>query len=332
MISFPGRGVWQRTCRRVGYGAARLAAPWRKYDIAMFHEFAPPPSGGGHQFLRALRREWERLGLRVEVNSVSGSTRACILNSYNFDSNRFRYLRREGCRAVHRVDGPLSVYRGFDDGTDAKIAEWNREFTEATVFQSRFSLEAHEELGLTFREPTVIPNAADPDIFYPPEEREELDGRRLRVVATSWSDNPNKGADVLAWLDQHLDVEDIDFTFVGRLPVSLQRLRALPPKSSHELAQILRHQDVYLAASRHDPCSNALGEALACGLPAVYRNSGGHPELVGAAGLPFETPEQIPELLEQIAQHLDEFRAKIRVPSIADAAMQYLQILGVNAP
>ena len=49
---------------------------------------------------------------------------------------------------VHRVDGPIGVYRGFDDGTDARIAEINRELADATVAQSRFSLDAHRELGI----------------------------------------------------------------------------------------------------------------------------------------------------------------------------------------
>ena len=42
----------------------------------------------------------------------------------------------------------------------------------------------------------MIANAADPAVFHPPAEREPLAGRKLRLVASSWSDNPNKGADV----------------------------------------------------------------------------------------------------------------------------------------
>jgi len=34
--------------------------------------------------------------------------------------------------------------------------------------------------------------------------REPLAGRRIRLVATSWSDNPRKGGDTLAWLDRQL--------------------------------------------------------------------------------------------------------------------------------
>ena len=63
-----------------------------------------------------------------------------------------------------------------------------------------------------------------------------------------------------------------------------QRIRVVPPLPSEQLADLLRSHDVYLAASRDDPCSNALLEGLACGLPAAFLRSGGHPELVGEAG------------------------------------------------
>ena len=69
---------------------------------------------------------------------------------------------------------------------------------------------------------------------------------------------------------------------------------------------------MYLAASRDDPCSNALLEALACGLPAVFLRSGGHPELVGEAGLGFDEAEELPPLLDRLVGELGERRAAIR--------------------
>jgi glycosyltransferase involved in cell wall biosynthesis len=330
MRSFPGRGICQRAGRFAGRVVSRATAPFRCYDISIFHEFVPPPAGGGHQFLRALKREWERCGFRVEVNAVSGSTRACLLNSFNFDEDRFRFLRREGCRTIHRVDGPLAVYRGTDDGTDWKIAEWNREFAQGTVMQSRFSLQAHTEMGLVFRDPVVIPNAADPEIFYAPERPANPGGRKLRVISASWSDNRNKGADVYEWLDRNLDFGCVEYTFVGRMLSKTENIRVLPPMASRELAELLREHDVYLTASRNDPCSNSLIEALSCGLPAVYLKSGGHPEIAGEAGLGFETADEIPALLERMATEHGWFREKIRVPRIADVADLYLSVLGLS--
>jgi glycosyltransferase involved in cell wall biosynthesis len=321
------RALGRRASALVETELVRLASRRRAADLAVFHEYVPPPSGGGHQFVCGLVGELERRGLEVEWNRLSGGTPACLFNSFNFDFWRLRRLSREGVRMVHRVDGPIGVYRGFDDGTDARIAEMNRALADATVFQSRWSLERHRELGIELRSPVVISNAPDPAVFFPPPRREPLEGRRVRIVATSWSDNPRKGGDAVAWLDRNLDHARHELTFAGRTALALERTRVVPPLDSAALADLLRTQDVYLAASRDDPCSNALLEALACGLPAVFRRSGGHPELVGEAGLGFDEPEELPGILDALVAELDARRAAIRVPALAETADRYLEVL-----
>ena len=317
--------------RRLRTEADRLASRRGLAALAIFHELEPAPAGGGHQFLRALQRELESRGIVVETNRISGGTPACLFNSFNFDFRRLRRFARADCRLVHRVDGPIGVYRGFDDGTDARIAEINAALADATVLQSRFSLAKHAELGIELRDPSVVPNTVDPAIFHPPESREPSGGRPLRVIASSWSRNPRKGADVLAWLDANLDPSLATVTFVGQLPQPFERIRHVGPLDSHGVARLLGEHDVYLAASRDDPCSNALLEALACGLPAAYLVSGGHPELVGDAGVPFDSPDQVPDALLQLAADLDGYRAHISVPSLASVADAYLRVLGLAA-
>lgn len=298
-----------------------------RYDLAIFHEFHAPPYGGGNQFLLALRGELERRGLAIEVGRVSGGTPACLYNSFNFDFSRLHRFRRDGLRMVHRVDGPIGVYRGFDDGTDRRILEIN-ELAEATILQSRYSLEKHRELGLTLRNPVVIPNTVDPAIFHPPAAHEPLDGRRVRVIATSWSDNPRKGGELLAWLDRHLDFDTFELTFAGRTQQKFERIRLVEPLPSQPLAELLRAQDLYLAPSRDDPCSNALLEALASGLPAAFLRSGGHPELVGDAGIGFDDAEEVPAVLSRLVDEHEQRRATIRVPALGDVVDRYLEVLG----
>jgi glycosyltransferase involved in cell wall biosynthesis len=310
----------------------RAEADWlrsrrSRADLAVFHEFAPPPYGGGNQFLLALIRELERRDLDVEVNRLSGGTRTCLYNSFNFDFARLRRFSREGVRMVHRVDGPIGVYRGFDDGTDRRILEVNRGLAAATILQSGYSLEKHRELGLELRNPVVIRNSVDPEIFHPPPARESRPESRLRVIATSWSDNPRKGADVLEWLDRNADLKSVELTFAGRTQARLERITVVGPLASAPLADLLRTQDVYLAASRDDPCSNALLEGLACGLPAAFVRSGGHPELVGEAGIGFDDAEELPAVFARFGQELEARRAAIRVPALADVADRYLEIL-----
>jgi glycosyltransferase involved in cell wall biosynthesis len=228
---------------------------------------------------------------------------------------------------VHRVDGPIGAYRGFDDGTDRQIEAINRELADATIVQSRYSLDAHGALGIELRAPEVVRNSVDPSIFHPLGEREPLLGRKIRVVAVSWSDNPNKGTDVFAWLDEHLDWERYEMTFVGRSQEPFRRIRAVGAVRTEAVADELRRHDVYLAPSVNDPCSNALLEALACGLPAAFRSSGGHPELVGDAGLPFEHADELAPVLDRLVEQLDERRASIRIPLLAEVADRYLEIL-----
>jgi glycosyltransferase involved in cell wall biosynthesis len=292
----------------------------------LFHEFQPPPYGGGNQFLLALVRELQGRSLSVETNRLSSGTQACLYNSFNFDFARLRRFARPDVRMVHRVDGPIGVYRGFDDGTDGRIALVNRELADATIVQSRYSLDKHAELGIELRDAIVIPNAADPAIFHPPGARDPLAGRALRVIATSWSDNPRKGVDVLEWLDRNPS-PDFEVTFAGNTQARFENIRVVAPLPSPALADLLRAHDVFLAASREDPCSNALIEALSCGLPAAFRRSGGHPELVGEAGIGFDEAEELPGVLSRLADELEQRRGAIRVASLSDVADRYIDVL-----
>lgn len=296
--------------------------------MSIFFDFRPPPYGGGNQFLRALWGEFERRGLRLENNTISHTTRACLYNSYNFDFERLRRLSRSGCRMVHRVDGPITVYRGREDGSDQRIWQINQEMADVTIFQSHYSLQKHLDLGLVFKSPCVIMNAADPQIFHPSGRVPFNRQRKIRLISSSWSANIRKGTPVYKWIEEHLDWERFDYTFVGSSPVEFERIRTLPPVPSEQVANLLRQHDIYITASQHDPCSNALIEALSCGLPAIYLKSGGHPEIVREAGFGFTDEEQIPQLLARLVDEYEARQSQIALPTLAEVASSYLAVMG----
>lgn len=299
-------------------------------DIAIFQEFSPPPGGGGNQFLRALWLEFEKIGFRVENNRISRTTGSCLFNSYNFDFERLRYFRRESCCMVHRVDGPISVYRSRDDGTDGRIHHVNQEFADATVFQSQYSMDKHLELGMTFRNPSVIHNAVSSEIFNP-KGRVAFDrSRKIRLLAASWSDNANKGSSVYQWLEDHLDWSRFDFTFVGRSSLAFRRIRMIEPLPSREVAELMRQHDVFISASRFESCPNVILEALACGMPIIYHNSGGTPEIVGEAGFGFADQGEIPGLLERLVNEYEVRAGKIPASSMGSVAVRYLEVMGLR--
>jgi glycosyltransferase involved in cell wall biosynthesis len=325
------RRAWRAAARAAGTQAALLAARRGRADLAVFHEFEPPPSGGGHQFLSGLIGELRRRGLDVEVNRISAGTPVCLFNSFNFDAARLRRFTRQGCRMVHRVDGPIGVYRGFDDGTDRHIVELNHALADATVFQSRYSLDMHRELGFELREPVVIPNAPDPAIFNASGRVELHEGEAVRLITTSWSDNQRKGADLIAELERRLDPDRYTLTFVGRSPVGFDRARIVPPVPSGTVAQLLREHHVFVFASRNEACSNALLEALACGLPALYVDSGSNAEVVGDGGLAFTDVDDAAKRLDELVARWSGFQAAIRVSSLSETADRYLDVLTPEA-
>lgn len=311
--------------------AARWRASFTTADISIFHDFVPPPYGGGNQFLWGLRRELERRGWRIENNSISPTTRACLYNSFNFDVDRLAVMRRGGCRMVHRVDGPVTAYRGIDEGIDRQVWKVNHDSADVTVFQSNYSWRKHEEMGLQFRQPHVIRNAADPAIFHARDRRPFLDGPRVRLIASSWSANVNKGAEVYEFLDRHLDFARFEFTFVGRTPVRFTNVTTVPPVGSEGVAAHLRSHDIFVIASRNEPCSNALIEALSCGLPVAYLDSGSHAEVVGEGGVPFRTPDEAPLAIDRIVAEHAVFASRVSAPRLPGVVDQYLALMGLPA-
>ena len=57
--------------------------------------------------------------------------------------------------------------------------------------------------------------------------------------------------------------------------------------SQKKIVEIMQKHLIFLTTKVHDPCSNAIIEAMACGLPVIFHNSGGNLELVDNAGWGF---------------------------------------------
>jgi glycosyltransferase involved in cell wall biosynthesis len=305
----------------------------REGEVALFHDFAPPPAGGAHQSLRAVVGEMRRRGVTVEIGAASPNARAILFNSFNFDASRLEWFAArvsDDCRMVHRVGAVTSLYRGFDDGTDAHVARLNSRFADATIAISHATVEMYRSIGIELVAPRVIYNGTDPEIFHPHGRTPFSRGRPTRVVAVSWSDNPRKGGPFYRWLERNLDWTRYALTYVGNTQEPFERATVVAPLPSHELAALLRTQDVFITATQHDAYSNALVEALRCGLPAVYLQSGGSAEAVKDAGFGFTEWDEVPALLDRLRDEYEERQARVSLPSLAEVTDAYLDALGLR--
>jgi glycosyltransferase involved in cell wall biosynthesis len=310
--------------------AQRLRSLWRndRFRVGLWHKFFAPPYGGGNQFMLALRHALQRRGITVVENQLRDDVDVYLLNSIHFDVERFLdFAQRHRLRAVHRIDGPIHLIRGFDREKDELCFELNKRFAAATVLQSTWTYQRITEMSYHPVKPVIIRNAVDPTVFHPHGRVRFDPARKIRLIATSWSNNAQKGGPIYKWLEERLDWDRFEFTFVGNPSVPFSRIKTIAAVPSEELANILRQHDIYITASQNDPCSNAVIEALACGLPVLYRNDGGHPELVGYGGLPFDDQEEILLQLDRIAADYEMFQRLISVPTMDEVAGTYLTLL-----
>lgn len=276
----------------------------------------------------ALQKELLHQGIGVFENQILDEINFYLLNSIHFDVDTFTALKKEkDAQILHRIDGPIYLIRGFDREKDELCYKLNAEFASATVLQSNYVYRKIVEFGYQPVKPVIIHNAVDSDIFNRNGRLPFSRHRKIRLISSSWSGNPRKGGPIYRWIEEHLDWNLFEYTFVGNTSEQLQKIRQVPPVPSEQLSELLKQHDIYITASENDPCSNALIEALSCGLPALYLNSGGHPELVGMGGLPFEGVDDILHQLEALANNYETYQNLIVVSTIRQVAEKYLAVM-----
>jgi glycosyltransferase involved in cell wall biosynthesis len=296
-------------------------------NIHIIFHFQDGPYGGGNQFLKALRKIFRETGCYAEnpeeanlflFNSFQ-DIRPVLRMKYEFPDIPF----------VHRVDGPISLYRDSSTASlDQLIFSLNEKLADATIFQSHFSLIQNRRLGMRKSQlETIISNAPDHDVFFKKNIPVETIHHKTRLISTSWSSNAMKGFDIYQYIDEHLDFSRYEYVFVGNTPIPFKNITVVPPQPSEKIAEMLRASDIYITASKKDPCSNSLIEALSCGLPAVALNDGGHPELIKTGGELFNTPAEAIEKIEMIVENYTSYIKEIPIFSITEKSKEYVDFL-----
>lgn len=155
----------------------------------------------------------------------------------------------------------------------------------------------------------------------------------LKLVTHHWSGNWNKGFDIYQQLDQLLAEEPyrskFAFTYIGNVPdgFTFHNSTHIEPLSGKPLADALRQNHVYISASQNDPGPNHQNEGANCGLPFLYRPSGGLTEYCEGFGIAF-TAETLEEKLLEMLETYQQWRDTISdYPYNAEAmASQYLEL------
>ncbi len=266
--------------------------------------------GGMYTFLRYFRQWLSEAGIE-QTEEIDDAYDVLFTNSWVVgfpDIWRVRSSRPD-VRVIQRVDGSADDYGRFGYA-DAQQARANM-LADMTIFQSEYSkYSTMQKFKVIQREGPVIYNPVDLELFHPVGETIDLPGR-VRVCNASFSTGRLKGT----WQIGDLAEAHPGITFVlcGRYPSlpDVPNIVQLGHLTPGEMAAAMRSCDVYLHLALNDPCPNVVTEGLASGLPVIYINSGGTPELVGDAGEPFTIP-LFGEVLDRVLAEQEEYAQRAR--------------------
>ncbi|GAB4517774.1 MAG: hypothetical protein Tsb0013_22000 [Phycisphaerales bacterium] len=262
-------------------------------------------------FAKTITTYFEREGVSWTLDPEEPGVDVALLTQWSRPVDVVERLKGRGVRIVHRLDGRarslVKVYE-MDEENRAinRLADW-------TVYQSAYVRDHTTREVETFFGPeppivadpsraSLIYNGVDRGVFNEWGEPEPFrDDAGLRVLHVSFGSGVRKGVGEVVRLAELLrGNERIRFYCLGRQGGDIvwgERLRALenvtelgPTGDRERIAAIMRACDVLLFPSVNDYCPNTVLEAMACGLPVIYHDSGGTPEIVrdgvDSAGLP----------------------------------------------
>ena len=136
-----------------------------------------------------------------------------------------------------------------------------------------------------------------------------------------------KGFEYIRYLDKNLNFKKFKITFVGNSPLKFKNIKIISPVKSTILSKILNQNEYFFTASKNDPCSNSLLEALSCGLIPIYLDSGGHREIVNSQGIIFKSKKELIKKLSKIENYEFSKKFQIKFSTINNKADDYLTFI-----
>lgn len=325
--------------------------------MKVFINFIPVkgPYGGANSFLSALVKELQKYKITF-TNNINDKYDIAFLNALTeYKKNQqitksfVRSLSNKNIPIIHRKVGysvsgskeMREIVEGVVHGNRIQI-EFS-EYLTHSVFQSNYSKEIFFKSGFKGNY-DVISNGANNEIFNfkrkklfwgrvfeSENERSFWDSNSpLKLIISSWSRDYNKGFNEYKKIDDLISgSKNITVSFVGRKPddIEFQNIKIIKPVNQKKLACHLSQHHVYLTLSKDETCSNSLIEAMNCGLPVIYLDSGANKEIASDYGVEYKG--NILNSIDEIKSDYPKFIEKLRSNpyKIKNIAKRYLDLL-----
>lgn len=221
--------------------------------------------------------------------------------------------QKKKVKIIIRLDGLRSYYNSKLDEMDKKQFELLN-ISDFVVFQSEYSHKCFKKSGYNKHNYSIIYNGVDNELFNDNEKEYELKSDKIKILSVNWSSNINKGYDIISSFANNRNIEML---FVGNWnnDVKTKNIKLLPPMDHIRLAQLYKTSDLFLHPALHDACPNVVVEALSSGLPVLFRESGGVPELVKDCGIKLPdiiSDRNVEEVINRFFKNYSEYAKKVK--------------------
>lgn len=203
------------------------------------------------------------------------------------------------------------------------------QYADSVVFISEWLQDYFIKRGFD-KQSNVIYNGCNAEWFY--TGKDKLSDDKIRLVTHHWSDNYMKGFDIYNSLDSFVENNNCLFTYIGRYNKSYipKNINIIEPMYGKSLGDELRKHDVYVTASRFEPCGMHHIEGAASGLPVLYHvDGGGINEACSRYGESFSDMKSFNDSLKKIITNYDFYKNSIKNNSfdINECCEKYYKIM-----
>ena len=294
------------------------------------------PWGGGNQFVIAMVHYLRSHGHEVTFQLEQGVDKIFMIDprpgDIGYSVHHIKAYKQmfPSTQVIHRVNEcdqrkgtsgmdaiQLAAMKEADDVVF--ISAWLQKYYEARGFKGKSHV-VYNGCNLEhFRPEKRSPAVQEPLSLLDPNP--VLSSAKVKVVTHHWSDNWLKGFDIYAEIDRYLqkNPEAFEFTYVGRYNGSYipQVTTLVKPLHGLSLGAELRSHDVYVTASRWEPCGMHHIEGAASGLPVLYHaESGGINEKCAEHGLEFKDFQGFLKALDEVKNNLNMFQQRINYKTL----------------
>ena len=297
------------------------------------------PWGGGNLFVLNLSQHLRQKGHEVIYDLSHKDIDLIVLTdprSRKESTSKFNHKDIEKYKKY--VNNNVKVVQRINECDERKNTKGINNFyleasdcADAVVFVSSWLKEIYINLGMNQKKTSVILSGSDDKIFKNNLKR-QTNPKKFKLVTHHWSSHHNKGFDTYFLIDTLLDDPEwknqIEFTYIGNLSKNqkFNNTRVLEPLSGHHLADELNKHDIYVTGSINEPSGNHHIEGSLCGLPVLFKDSGGIPEYAQGYGEEFSDDFEI-KLAKIIENYSTYFEKVTSYPyKSSQMCLEYIQL------